>query len=164
MTGNWLRVTPDELARATEDLDGAYDLAEAGMNGENDRWASTDKNWAALDYLLRRQGVTVPVVFGAEAFPGTEPGNEFDEASWGYGPPEYLTPSQVAAAAAALAPLTEADLIRGLTPAQAQAADRYSFYPESEADLAGYAAELPGAQRFFAAAAEAGDAVLCWLN
>jgi hypothetical protein len=164
MSGNWLRVTPDELGRAIDDLSGAYDLAEEAMNGENDRWASTDKNWAAFDFLLRRRGVTPSIVLGPGVFPGTDPDDEFDEASWGYGPPVYLTPAQVATAAAALATLTEADLIRDLTPAEAMAADVYSFYPESDEDLAGYAGELPSAQQFFAAAAEAGDAVLCWLN
>jgi hypothetical protein len=164
MTGNWLRVTPDELARAFEDLSGAYDLAEEAMNGENDRWATTDKNWAAFDFLLSRQGVTPSIVLGPGVFPGTDPDDEFDEASWGYGPPVYLTPAQVAAAAATLATLTEADLVRDLTPAEAGAADIYSFAPETDEDLAEYAAELPTAQRFFTAAAEGGDAVLCWLN
>ncbi|GLY92919.1 hypothetical protein Acsp02_01750 [Actinoplanes sp. NBRC 103695] len=159
-----MRFTPDELSRAVENLDEAYDRAKELEAANDGRWASTDKNWAAFDWLLRRRGVEVNVVLGEETFPGTEPGNEFSEGSWGYGPPEYLTPTRVATAAAALASLSEADLIRDLTPAEALAADVYSFYPETETDFAEYTAELPAAQHFFEAAAASGDAVLCWLN
>lgn len=147
MSGNWARVAPGELSPE--------------RRPPAERSISTDKNWAGFDYLLRRHGFPVDIVFGEETFPGTTPGDEFSEGTWGYGPPTYLTPERVAEAARALAALSPADLIRGVTPDEVTAADRYSFHPD---DLLEVAAELPAAQRLFTAAAEAGDAVLCWLD
>ncbi|MFD6039307.1 DUF1877 family protein [Streptomyces griseoincarnatus] len=59
------------------------------------RCFDTDKMWHALDFLLRRVGFPVDVVFGEEEIPGAD--------DWSYGPPRCLTPDQVRTAAEAFA-------------------------------------------------------------
>jgi hypothetical protein len=175
MNGNWMRVSPAELERAKEDLDWAHDLAEAARNGEDEaRWTSTGKAWNGLDFLLDRLGFEVPIVLGAESFvelPDVEPDSDemFDflddlDDDWGYGPPSYLTPAQVAAAAAQLDGLTGEDLVRGVDPAELKRAEVYPDVWDRPGELSWVAHHLPDVQRFFAGAAEAGDAVICWLD
>ncbi len=175
MNGNWLRVSPAELDRARTELDWAYDLAEEARNGEHPgRWAGTGRAWHGVDFLLHRRGFDVPIVFGTESLvplPDVEPDSAemvdfLDDAAgdWGYGPPCALTPAQVAAAATQLAGLTGADLIRDVDPAEL---DRAECYPRGWTEpgrLEWVAGHLPDAQRFFAAAAKDGDAVICWLD
>ncbi|MEH1027452.1 YfbM family protein [Micromonospora profundi] len=174
MNGNWLRVSPDQLEQARADLNWAYELAMTERDGDSERWAGTDKAWNALDFLLDRLGFEIPLVLGAESFvefPDVEPDSEemFDflenlEDDWGYGPPSYLTPAQVATAASQLAALTEDDLIRGVDPQELKRADVYPGPWESSDELVWAAHYLPDVRNFFAAAARDGDAVICWLD
>lgn len=175
MNGNWLRVSPDELERARTDLGWAYELARTERDDDNsERWAGTDKAWDGLEFLLDRLGFEIPLVLGAERFvelPDVEPDSEemFDflenlEDDWGYGPPSYLTPVQVAAAASRLASLTEGDLIRGVDPKELSEAEIYPGIWERPGELAWVAHYLPDVRSFFAAAAKDGDAVICWLD
>lgn len=175
MNGNWLRVTPAELDRAKADLDWAYDLAEAARNDESpERWTTTGKAWNGLDFLLDRLGFEVPIVLGAESFvefPDVEPDSaemvdflDELELDWGYGPPSYLTPAQVAAAAAQLSELTGEDLIRDVDPAELARADVYPDAWDRPGKLEWVAHFLPDTTRFFTAAADDGDAVICWLD
>jgi hypothetical protein len=174
MNGNWLRVSPAELDEARADLDAAYDLAEEARNGEHPgRWAGSGQAWNGLDFLLHRLGFDVPLIFGAESLvelPDVEPDSpemaEFLESAddWGYGPPAALTPAQVATAATRLAGLTEADLVRDVDPAELDRAECYPGGWTEPGRLEWVAHHLPNAQRFFAAAAKDGDAVICWLD
>ncbi|TDB82079.1 YfbM family protein [Micromonospora sp. KC721] len=174
INGNWLRVSPDELEQAKTDLAWAHRLARAERDDNSERWSTTDKAWNGLDFLLDRLDFEIPLVLGAEAFvelPDVEPDSdemldflENLEDDWGYGPPSYLTPVQVAVAASQLAALTEDELIRGVDP---QELDRAEIYPgvwERPGELAWVAHYLPGVRSFFAAAAKDGDAVICWLD
>ncbi|WP_410809093.1 YfbM family protein [Micromonospora sp. 067-2] len=174
VNGNWLRVSPDELKRARTDLGWAYKLAKAERDDNSDRYTTTDKAWNGLDFLLDRLGFEIPLVLGAERFvelPDVAPDSEemFDflenlEDDWGYGPPSYLTPVQVEAAASRLAALTEDDLIRGVDP---QELDRAEIYPQiwdRPGELTWVAHYLPGVRSFFSAAATDGNAVICWLD
>ncbi len=174
MNGNWLRVSPAELHQARTELDTARDLAEEARNGEHPgRWAGTGQAWNGLDFLLHRLGFDVPLIFGAESLvelPDVEPDSpemaEFLASAddWGYGPPAALTPDQVAAASAQLAGRTEAALVRGVAPGALDRADCYPGGGTAPGRLAWAARPLPDAQRFFAAAAQDGDAVICWLD
>ncbi|MBF5032086.1 YfbM family protein [Micromonospora sp. ANENR4] len=172
MNGNWIRVRPDELARARADHDWAYEFAQAAADAEDVRHAGTGKAWQALQFLLERRGVTVPLVTGGEllvALPDAPPEGmdwaEFLEPyDWGYGPPAYLTPEQVAEAATALAGITEEDLLWGVDPAELTAADIYPLIWDRDGELDWVAHHLPYARDYFAAAAKAGDAVICWLD
>jgi uncharacterized protein DUF1877 len=174
MNGNWLRVSPDDLEHAKTDLDWAHGLATAARDDNSERWASTHKAWNGLDFLLDRLGFETPLVLGAESFvelPDAEPDSEemFDfldnlEDDWGYGPPSYLTPAQVAAAAAQLATLTEDDLIRDVDQSELDRAEIYPGPWDRPGQLSWVAHYLPDVQRFFASAAKDGDAVICWLD
>ncbi|MEV4692757.1 DUF1877 family protein [Micromonospora echinospora] len=172
MNGNWLRVTPDELARARADHDWAYESARAAADAEDVRYGGTGKAWQALEFLLERHGVTVPVVTGGDLLvplPDAPPEGgdwaEFlDAYDWGYGPPCHLTPEQVAQAATALAGITEEDLVRGVDPAELTAAGIYPLIWDRDGELSWVTHHLPYAREFFAAAAGAGDAVICWLD
>lgn len=73
--------------------------------GDRARRFDTDKMWHALDFLLRRIGFPVDVVFGEEEIPGAE--------NWSYGPPRCLTPEQVRTAAEAFAATPSARLTEG---------------------------------------------------
>ncbi|MET8123837.1 DUF1877 family protein [Micromonospora sp. NPDC005189] len=136
-------------------------MTERDDNSE--RWAATDKAWNGLDFLLDRLSFEIPLVLGAEGFvklPGVEPDSEemFDflanlEDDWGYGPPSYLTPVQVATAASRLAALTEDGLIRGVDPQELSRANVYPGPREGPGELAWVAHYLPSVQGFFAAAA-----------
>ncbi|MEU4559383.1 DUF1877 family protein [Actinoplanes sp. NPDC023936] len=174
MNGNWLRVSPDELEHARTDLKWAHEFAIAAKRGNSDRWTSTDKAWNGLDFLLDRLGFTDSLVLGAEDFvelPDAEPDSdemfyflESLEDDWGYGPPTYLTPIQVAVAASQLAPLTEEDLIRGVDQSELSRAGIYPDTWDSPGKLQWVAHYLPDVKSFFAAAADDGDAVICWLD
>lgn len=174
MNGNWLRASPDELERASTDLGWAYELATTERDGDSERWTTTDKAWNGLDFLLDRLGFENSLVLGAESFverPDAEPDSEemFDflenlEDDRGYGPPSYLTPVQVAAAASRLATLTADDLIRDVDQSELQQAEIYPGTWGTPGELLWVAHYLPGVQSFFAAAAKDGDAVICWLD
>ena len=86
------------------------------------------------------------------------------EDDWGYGPPSYLTPVQVAAAAARLTSLTEDDLVRDVDPQELNRAEIYPQTWERPGELAWVTHYLPDVRNFFAAAAKDGDAVICWLD
>ncbi|GAA1896298.1 DUF1877 family protein [Asanoa iriomotensis] len=162
MYGMWLRVTPAELARGRDDLDWLQEHAEAIVEIDDDaRWNSTDKTWHALDHLLRRRGFPVSIVLGEECFVDDEEDTDVD---WGYGPPRYLTPEQVRAAAEALAALTEADLIEGVDVADLAKAEIYPSVWDDPAELPWAAHALPSAQTLFAEAAKDGDAIICWIE
>ncbi|WP_433496214.1 DUF1877 family protein [Micromonospora sp. CA-248089] len=172
MNGNWLRVTPDELTRARADHDWAYESAQAAADAEDERYAGTGKAWQALEFLLERLGVTVPVITGGDllvalpdALPeGTDWAEFLDAYDWGYGPPSFLTPEQVAQAATELAGITEEDLVRGVDLAELTAANIYPLIWDRDGELSWVTHHLPYARDFFAAAAKAGDAVICWLD
>ncbi|MFI5841360.1 YfbM family protein [Catenuloplanes sp. NPDC051500] len=174
INGNWLRVSPDECERARNDLDWAHGVARAERGGDSGRWAGTGKAWNGFDFLLDRLGFETPLVLGAESFvelPDVEPDSAemFDfmdnlELDWGYGPPSYLTPAQVAAAASQLAELTEDDLLRGVDPSELQRADVYPGTWDRPGELSWVTHCLPDVQAFFTAAAKDGDAVICWLD
>ncbi|WP_433233549.1 DUF1877 family protein [Micromonospora sp. CA-248260] len=171
MNGNWMRVSPAELARAKDDLDWAYDLVRAAMDGEDDRIGGTGKAWHAFDFLLDRLGIELPIVVGAETFVETPEADPNDDEyvedlahDWGYGSPRYLTAEQVAAADALLGALTEQDLSRGVDQAELERADIYPMVWDRPDQLSWVTHHLPYAQRFFAAAATDGDAVICWLD
>ncbi len=170
MNGNWLRMTPEQLRRALEDLDWAHEYALDAEDRKDERWFTTGKTFHALHFLLDRHGLNVPIVFGAESFvdmPDEEPEDEayLEDVDWGYAPPGYLTPEQVSRAAAELAHITVDDLLRGVDPDELT---RAGVYPitiwdrPGELDWATHA--LPDVARFFAIAAGAGDAVICWLS
>jgi hypothetical protein len=125
MIGEYARLTPAELARAVRDPNWALafidELIEAGVDettgSGRPRCLDIGKAWDTLGFLLRRIEFPVDIVHGGQEIPGAE--------DWGYGPPRYLTPEQVQAAAAALATLPSEALVQGVTEAELAQADPY---------------------------------------
>ncbi|MEV3953733.1 YfbM family protein [Streptomyces albogriseolus] len=165
MIGEYARLTAAEFERAVGDPDWAYERVRELTEQEWDeelpwdraRRLDTDKMWHALDFLLRRAGFPVDVVFGEEEIPGAE--------DWSYGPPRCLTPDQVRTAAEAFAATPPARLTEGVTPADLAAADIYPTVVWERGEpldevTAHYEALVP----YFRAAARDGDGVLLWIS
>ncbi|MEU3298293.1 MULTISPECIES: YfbM family protein [unclassified Streptomyces] len=165
MIGEYARLTPAELERAVRDpnwaLEFIHELIEAGTDettgARQPRCLDIDKAWDTLGFLLRRTEFPIDVVHGEEEIPGAE--------DWGYGPPRFLTPEQVNAAAAALAELSSDALVQGVTEAELVQADLYPNIAGEGLQRLKYATHHYDALvPFFQAAATAGDTVVVWLD
>jgi hypothetical protein len=164
MIGEYLRVTPAELSRAIEDPDWALEYADQVQDAQNENQRSlaeakhftTYKTWDLLGFLLRRVGFPVDVIHGEELFAEDE--------DWGYGPPHFLTVERVRLAAQELALASYDDLIRDVSHTELTAAKVYPQGWDSPASLE-WARDYYGhLTHYLRAAAEAGDAVLVWLD
>lgn len=165
MIGEYARLTPAELGRAIRDPDWALGFIEELIEGGSDERAGAgqprcldiDKAWDTLGFLLRRIEFPVDIVHGEEEIPGAE--------DWGYGPPRYLTPEQVRAAAAALGGLSSDVLVRDVTEAELAQADLYPNIAGEGLQWLKYVTHHYDALvPFFRAAAAAGDAMVVWLD
>ncbi|MEU0274039.1 YfbM family protein [Streptomyces sp. NPDC006307] len=159
MIGEYVRLTPAELERALGDPAWAWEFVEELRDAEpaDARCHSTDKAWDAVGFLTRRAGFPVDIVHGEQAVPWDE--------HWGYGPPRYLTPDQVRAAAEVMA-ATEGDrLTAGVGPADLA---REQVYPatiwERGETLDHVVLHYEALRPFFRDAAGAGDAVMVWIS
>src|SRR5690349_9959838 len=114
MNGEWLRVTPAELAAALAYPGDAYGLVTAAdETGDieaiaGNRRSGTDKTWHALAYLLERADFPIDIITGEQSLVDDPDDSDVD---WGYGPPGYLTPDQVRRAADALSEVTADGLV-----------------------------------------------------
>ncbi|MFI5756425.1 YfbM family protein [Streptomyces sp. NPDC051569] len=163
MNGEYLRVTVAELERAIEDPEWAFEHVEEVMesDGVNDvapadaRQLTTHKAWHAVAFLLERAGFPVDIVHGEQAF---------TDEDWGYGPAKYLDTDQVKLAAQTLARLPFDDLVRDVDPAQLAAAQIYPQHWDEAGALEWVRGWFDPLAPFFGAAAQAGEAVLVWLD
>jgi len=170
MIGEYLRFTADELSRALNDPEWARERADVllGFDSEESEESEDDeltrdpsramdihKTWHLLSYLLSKAGAPIDVALGGTVFAA--------EDDWGYGPPRYLTPAEVREAAAYLRQ-TPYPLLGGHFDAEDMTAK--GIYPAPwEGSEAGWAQpwylELAA---FFGAAADAGDAIVLFLD
>jgi hypothetical protein len=163
MNGEYLRVTTAELARAVEDPDWAFEYVEEVMetDGINDvapseaRQLTTHKAWHAVAFLLERTAFPVDIVHGEQTFTSED---------WGYGPAKYLDADQVKLAAEALAQLSFDDLIRNVDSGQLTAAQIYPLHWDEANPLEWVRGWFDPLAPFFGAAAQAGEAMLVWLD
>ena len=164
MIGEYLRVTPAELSRAIKDPQWALDYAdqirdaldENQQSPKEAKHFSTYNTWDMLGYLLRRSDFPVDVVHGEEQFAEGE--------DWGYGPPHFLTVERVRLAAQKRARTSYDDLIRDVNHTELTAANVYPQVWDSPTSLE-WARDYYGhLATFLRAAADAGDAVLVWLD
>jgi len=174
MIGEYARLTPAELQRAISDpewvMDYLDELKDALDEAEvhEDEWDGSDdppgraklystyKTWNLLAYLLDRASFPVNVIYGERVLNS--------EQDWGYGAASYLTPDRVKYAANALDATPYSQLAQGVTPADLNGAGIYPIPWEAE-DSAEWGREhYERLTAFFGAAADAGDAVLCWLD
>ncbi|WP_225850760.1 YfbM family protein [Streptomyces sp. HPF1205] len=165
MIGEYARLTPAELERAVRDpawaLEYVDELIEAGAAETTGvgrpRCLDIDKAWDTLGFLLRRIEFPVDIVHGEEEIPGAE--------DWGYGPPRYLLPERVHAAAAALGELPADALVRGVTEEELARADLYPRIADEGLEWLTYVTHhYEALVPFFQAAAAAGDAMVVWLD
>jgi hypothetical protein len=160
MIGNYLRVTPqrlDELLRAPDSIAGAVHPAD--REHDPGRHLDIEKSWHAIQFLLTGEpwegkGPFQNAVMGGRAL---------SEEDVGYGPARYLLPDEVKEVALALAGLSGEALWERFDP---KAFERAEIYPQGWSDdgrdyVIGYYAEL---QAFFREAANAGDAMLLYLD
>ncbi|MFD6115809.1 YfbM family protein [Streptomyces yangpuensis] len=165
MNGEYLRVTPGELARALEDPEWVLDLAEEIRDAQEEdgdtgpaeaRHFSTHQTWNLLDFLLKRSLFPVDIVYGEEPLP------EADD--WGYGPPRYVTADRVRLAADALTWMTYDQLIQGVDHTELAAAEIYPQLWDSPASLDWARDVFTSLTEFFRAAASDGHALVIWLD
>ncbi|MER6465441.1 YfbM family protein [Streptomyces sp. NPDC001228] len=164
MNGEYLRVTPDELARVLKDPEWALDVAEEIQDAHEDngttaaeaRHFTTHQTWNLLDFLLKRSVFPVDIVHGEELF------DEADD--WGYGPPRYLTADRVRLAADTLAQLTYDQLVKGVDHSELAAAAIYPQIWDSPTSLDWAGDVFTPLTEFFQAAATDGHAMVIWLD
>lgn len=159
MNGEYLRVTPGELARVLEDPEWVLDLAEEDDDRATPaeaRHFSTHQTWHLLDFLLKRSLFPVDIVYGEEPLP------EADD--WGYGPPRYVTAGRVRLAAEALTRMTYDQMIRGLDRSELVAAEIYPQIWDSPTSLDRARDLFIPLTEFFRAAASDGHALVIWLD
>ncbi|MGW9074072.1 YfbM family protein [Streptomyces yangpuensis] len=165
MNGEYLRVTPGELARALEDPEWVLDLAEEIRDAQEEdgetgpaeaRHFSTHQTWNLLDFLLKRSLFPVGIVYGEEPLP------EADD--WGYGPPRYVTADRVRLAADALTRIPYDQLIQGVDHTELAATEIYPQLWHSPASLDWARDVFTSLTEFFRAAASDGHALVIWLD
>ncbi|GAA2463097.1 YfbM family protein [Streptomyces lavendulocolor] len=165
MIGEYARLTPAELERVVRDPYWAQahvnELIEAELDARPEvseaRCHDIDKAWHALDFLLRRVDFPVDIVHGEEEVPGVE--------DWGYGRPRLLSPERVRAAAERLTATPHESLVEGVHPADLAEADIYPTIVWERGESLDYVtSHYQALVPFFQAAADAGDAMLIWLD
>ncbi|OEJ95569.1 YfbM family protein [Streptomyces thermolilacinus] len=164
MIGEYLRVTPGDLDRAVRDPGWALDFADEVQDAEDEpgpspaaaRHFSTYKTWALLGFLPARAGFPVNVVHGGEPLAGDQ--------DWGYGPPRCLRAERVRLAARTLRATGYDRLVSGVDPADLTKAEVYPLIWDEPGALEWGRPWYEDLTRFFEAAAEAGDAMLVWLD
>ncbi|GGT05558.1 hypothetical protein GCM10010271_04630 [Streptomyces kurssanovii] len=107
-----------------------------------------------MDFLLQRSGFPVSVIHGEESLGDTD--------DWGYGAPRYLPADRVRLAAEKLSCLTYDQLLDGVEPLVA--AEIYPLGWEDRSSLEWGGDWFAGLAQYFAAAAQAGHAVIVWLD
>ncbi len=164
MSGEYLRVTLDELGRVAKEPAWAQEFAVDVQETESEsdlppgeaRHLSTYKTWHAIAFLLERIDFPVDVVHGEESF---------DEAEdWGYGPPRYLPVERVHTAAEALAATSFDTLIAGVTPAMLTQADIYPHVWDEPDSLEWVRRCYEPLVPYFAGAARQRQAMLVWID
>jgi hypothetical protein len=163
MIGMYARLTPAEMARALDDPESgrkridemtARDDAD-GHRAESARVLDIYKSWHLLSYLFDRAGAAPDPVLGGRLFAPDD--------DWGYGPPSYFAPDEVARVAAYLRATPYERLAAHYDAADLNAR---AIYPERwEADGAGWAESwYEGLIALFSEAAWDGDAIVFWLT
>ncbi|MDX6740729.1 DUF1877 family protein [Actinocorallia sp. A-T 12471] len=164
MNGRYARITARKLGAAIVDGTWARGYVDALEEAEDEapppparaRTLSVGWAWQALAFLLARAAFPVDLVHG---------GKEFGGAEWGYGPPRYLEPDEVALAARAVGETSFAALTDGVAPADLAAADLYPSGKWSSPDaLFEVQAFYEPLHLFVRAAAREREAVLLWIE
>jgi hypothetical protein len=166
LIGNYLRITPSELRRLIGQPATLVDLLTRVLDSEDGdvpadgRWLEIDEAWQGIHFLLtgRPTGGRRPL---ADAVLGGTPIGE----ELGYGPARYLDPKQVKSVAHALAKLDEEEFRSRFDAEKLRSAGIYPCSWDNGEDdidyLADYYTQLVD---FFRQVAEAGDAMLMWVD
>ncbi|MFO0811330.1 MAG: YfbM family protein [Gemmataceae bacterium] len=161
MIGNYRRVTMQELAALRVNPASVIAFLYPADNAPfpAGRHLDIDKAWHAIHFLLN-----------GDAWDGDRPlmdavlgGTALGEEDVGYGPARYLEPDEVREVAQALDDLPEFELLERFDAAALNDADIYTP-PWSDADREYVGDNYSAMAEFFRKAAEAGDAMLLYLN
>lgn len=165
MIGNLVSVSPqklEELLQAPEQV--PEFLGEVYEREDRNEHIDIDKTWQLIHFLLTGEQYEGEFPLSAVILGGAELGEE----DVGYGPARYLTPDEVRAVAAAIAPISEEQLWSRF---DAKAALMAKIYPEiwsgdeSEYVQRDYVlGNYSEVRRFYFEAAKAGHAVLAFIN
>lgn len=161
MLCNLVAVAPDELDRLIREPSGVIDVFFTNDDGEEPRreqHLDLEKRWHGLHYLLTGRAWDGDPPVSLAILGGTEIGGDT-----GYGPPRYLTPTEVGEVAAALDVLPREVLTQHY---DADAMNRVEIYPFGW-DAAGVNWLLPSFDElaeFYHTAAAKGRAVLICLS
>jgi len=160
MIGNYRRLTPaqlDELRADPSAVPGFLYNADASPEQHLD----IDKSWHAIHFLLTGSAWKGPTPLRNVVLGGTVLG----EADVGYGPARYLTPQEVQKVAAALQDIPPEALVARYDARALISAEIYpQVWEEEELDRAYILYYYRQLVDFFLKAAEAGDAMLVYLN
>jgi hypothetical protein len=164
MVGNYRRVTPEELERLRQEPEAIvrFLYPDDATVFPEDRFLYIDKTWQAIHFLLT-----------GDPWEGQPPlryavlgGPPLNTIGVGFGPARVVTPDQVQMVTTALNTIPPDDLAARFDPAALMAADIYpSSWGDDVADdldyILSYYSDLID---FFHAAAQAGNAVLFYLD
>jgi len=161
MIGYLMPLPPATLDALIADPDSTEGLVYPEDGHESASSIDLDKAWHGIHYLLTgtqwggEPPLSLAVIGGVEIGPDV-----------GYGPARYLTPAQVAAVAAALAPLTNADLAARYDPKDMDAKKIYpTGWASSSAESLKYLQHnFADLQALYVEAARRADGVLQWLS
>ena len=158
-----MRISPDELALLKAEPERLFGLLypEDETDLSSDRHLDIDKTWDAIHFMLNGAAPDecqplYNVVLG---------GTEISDEDVGYGPARFLTPEEVKSVATSLSTITVTALLVSYDPEAFLAA---SIYPESwgtiEEEREYLGQHYSRLVTFFGKAADAGDAMLLYLN
>ena len=163
MIGNYRRVTPKELAALQQRPETISTfLYPANIEAVPiDRSLDIDKAWHAIHFLLNGEPWEGDLPLHNAVLGGTPLGEE----DVGYGPARFLTPTEVAEVARALRGITPDELRARFDPQRLAAANIYpSIWDDPDDALDYMLINYQSLARFFQQAAQAGDAMLLYIN
>ncbi|MBW9208264.1 YfbM family protein [Mumia sp. zg.B21] len=143
----------DEAARILNDPELVEDLLESE---DDESFVDLDKSWHGIHWLLTGSGEPTPAEVSDAIWGGEEAGEDL-----GYGPPRLLSPAGVRAVSATLEAISVENLRSRMDPAAMAQAQIYPAIWDEEDVFDEYVApSFEQLRQFYAAASEAGEAVI----
>jgi hypothetical protein len=159
MIGNFLQVTPDDLAALIKDPEGIEEFIYP-EDEERENGIDVDKAWHGIHFLLTGDAWAGEAPLANVVLGGTEIGDDV-----GYGPARYITAEQVRVIAEAIGPITPQQLVERYN---ASALISNQIYPEvwvdGDADVEYLRSWYGTLRNYYLDAALKGNAMLKYIN